>query len=291
MKNECNIVKDLLPLYMENMVSSDTKEFVENHIDSCEECKKELEQLKMDLPFSNDLEEVEEPVNAMKKIEIDINKKRVFTGVISAIIASILVVLAFAHLTTAEYLPYSEVVNMISVEDSNGTVSLSFTGEYELNQQEVGVYDVSIYNTLWNETFGLTKTQTIVINPDGETIKTIYYVSNGDSSDTIIYGEDPMDNGEVVTLPRLVLNGYLMLAALIALALLVILLIVRRKDRIRRMVVFIFFAPASYIISHILVTGLNGRSYSVTRDLSFILILTILIYLFTYLLCKNKSCM
>ena len=46
MRNECNIVKDLLPLYVEGIVSEDTAEFIEEHIDHCEKCSKELEEMK-----------------------------------------------------------------------------------------------------------------------------------------------------------------------------------------------------------------------------------------------------
>ena len=38
MKNECNIVRDLLPLYIENMASEETRAFVEVHLSNCPEC-------------------------------------------------------------------------------------------------------------------------------------------------------------------------------------------------------------------------------------------------------------
>ena len=44
--NECNIIRDLLPLYAENMVSDDTKVFVEEHLKNCSECRAEHEQMK-----------------------------------------------------------------------------------------------------------------------------------------------------------------------------------------------------------------------------------------------------
>ena len=38
MKKECSIVRDLLPLYTEKMVSDDTAEFVASHLSNCPEC-------------------------------------------------------------------------------------------------------------------------------------------------------------------------------------------------------------------------------------------------------------
>lgn len=43
MKNECSIIRDILPLYVENMVSEDTSEFVKEHLESCPACRAELE--------------------------------------------------------------------------------------------------------------------------------------------------------------------------------------------------------------------------------------------------------
>lgn len=45
MRNECNIIRDLLPLYVENMVSDDTASFVAEHMESCPACQKEFTEL------------------------------------------------------------------------------------------------------------------------------------------------------------------------------------------------------------------------------------------------------
>lgn len=46
MKKECSIVIDVLPLYLENMVSEDTTEFVKEHLENCPDCAAEFERLK-----------------------------------------------------------------------------------------------------------------------------------------------------------------------------------------------------------------------------------------------------
>jgi type IV secretory pathway VirB2 component (pilin) len=45
-KAECSIVKDLLPLYVEDMVSGETAKDIEEHIKGCDKCQKELADLK-----------------------------------------------------------------------------------------------------------------------------------------------------------------------------------------------------------------------------------------------------
>ena len=69
MKNECEIVNDLLPNYVESLVSEETKKFVNEHIKNCEKCKKKLEILKEDKNKKQRREREEQ------KIEIDHLKK------------------------------------------------------------------------------------------------------------------------------------------------------------------------------------------------------------------------
>lgn len=46
MKNECSVVRDILPLYLENMVSDETGAFVKEHLENCPKCAAEFEALK-----------------------------------------------------------------------------------------------------------------------------------------------------------------------------------------------------------------------------------------------------
>lgn len=46
MRNECNIIRDILPLYIDEIVSEDTISFVEEHLEKCAACRAELESMK-----------------------------------------------------------------------------------------------------------------------------------------------------------------------------------------------------------------------------------------------------
>ena len=37
--NKCEIIKDLLPLYEENLLSEESKTFVEDHLKTCPDCE------------------------------------------------------------------------------------------------------------------------------------------------------------------------------------------------------------------------------------------------------------
>ena len=54
MKNiTCNIIEDLLPLYIDGICSDETKEFIESHIENCSDCEQKLELMNTDLPIVN----------------------------------------------------------------------------------------------------------------------------------------------------------------------------------------------------------------------------------------------
>lgn len=71
MNNECKIVSDLLPLYVEDMVSEETAEFIKNHLPECESCKRDFEELKDGndpKEIFNEASENKEDVKPFKKI-------------------------------------------------------------------------------------------------------------------------------------------------------------------------------------------------------------------------------
>lgn len=55
MKISCKVIKeDLLPLYMDNTISSDGKTIVESHLENCEDCKSYYSKIKNDEDIKND---------------------------------------------------------------------------------------------------------------------------------------------------------------------------------------------------------------------------------------------
>lgn len=78
MKNDCSIVRDLLPLYVEDMVSDETAQFVSEHLNACTDCKKEFEAMKDGsyLALPNETEEAEKAkAKSFKKVMKRINKQ------------------------------------------------------------------------------------------------------------------------------------------------------------------------------------------------------------------------
>ena len=53
MKHNCEVVRDLLPLYHDDVCSEKSREMVEEHLQECGACKKELEKIKKGVSVSN----------------------------------------------------------------------------------------------------------------------------------------------------------------------------------------------------------------------------------------------
>ena len=90
----CEVVRDLLPLYVEGLTSEETNRFIEEHISQCEECAGVLKSMTDDTlekeHVSSDIE-----VDYLKK-----NRKRNRRVVIGSILAALLVVASVLALRT-----------------------------------------------------------------------------------------------------------------------------------------------------------------------------------------------
>ena len=75
MKTECSIVRDLLPLYVEDMVSAETAQFVDDHLKTCSECGAELANLKEGEMMETHRTAQEDTVKPFKKMMKKMNRQ------------------------------------------------------------------------------------------------------------------------------------------------------------------------------------------------------------------------
>lgn len=88
MRISCNVIEDLLPIYLDGVCSQETKDLIEEHLKECENCKSILDALKnTDICFEN------EEVQAAKKENKIFKKglKKVKRRVASVVVAGILI--------------------------------------------------------------------------------------------------------------------------------------------------------------------------------------------------------
>ena len=87
-KLDCEVIKDLLPLYVEDLASPSTRKLVEEHLATCKECQKEEASLgtKMLMPQNTD-------IKAIQKIRAKLLRKKVSTICISVLAMMLIFVL------------------------------------------------------------------------------------------------------------------------------------------------------------------------------------------------------
>lgn len=283
MSNQCNLIKDILPLYAEDMVSADTREFVSNHLEHCAECRAELERMRSPAKFVPD---IDTDIVPLKKIKKDLFIKRLQTIFFTAIIACAVVMIAFGVLTSPKFFPYSD--DLLNVVDNHsGEIIVAFddrvTGYtctkefYEESGAEV--YRINAWTTTWDLYLSNRGNQNAVIPSNGEGNILIYFTQNNGSEDVLIYGESDNLPQAVITLPRQILLPYFILAALALIVLLGLRFLLRNK---KAMIVWIDRAilfPISYMAAQLCTKGINFTTYSSQRDFCIIALVAILLYL------------
>lgn len=81
---DCNIIKDLLPTYIEGLTSGESNQMIENHLDGCEECRLLTAALKSEVKFSS--ESVNGEIDYMKKVRSKRKKLLITTIAVCALV-------------------------------------------------------------------------------------------------------------------------------------------------------------------------------------------------------------
>lgn len=146
MEISCNVIKDILPLYAEDMACEETKGLVEAHLCSCEGCRNVLAELKTQ-PEESGIE----MSAGMKRVSDWIRKTKIWTVatavlLIVSVIASLLVFLTYPVWATAE-----EAIEKVECLD-DGSVKIDFTDAYGgiVAPSKNGVNGVLCWKVRWN---------------------------------------------------------------------------------------------------------------------------------------------
>lgn len=81
MKNNCGMVSDLLPLYVDGVCSKESRYVVEEHIKECDECKWEYEVLKKQTAIPAELDDT-----LLRQVKRKIQLEKIVIGIIVALV-------------------------------------------------------------------------------------------------------------------------------------------------------------------------------------------------------------
>lgn len=83
----CKVIQDLMPLYIDDIVSDETKELVEEHIKECETCQQELSILKEISASDFKIEEAYDDTNVIRSLKQKIRRKQIIIALVVLVIA------------------------------------------------------------------------------------------------------------------------------------------------------------------------------------------------------------
>lgn len=87
-EKDCNLVKDLLPNYIDRVTSNETNIFVEEHLRNCDQCRKSFENMSGEIKADNKSKDSKK-INIFRKIN---NKIRLLKAIIFATIFIFLII-------------------------------------------------------------------------------------------------------------------------------------------------------------------------------------------------------
>ena len=120
----CGIIRDLLPLYIDDVCNEESKQAVENHLSECEKCRNYYKSMKSTEGFvakENDNSEDMKMANNLKNVKSKINKKirNIVLGAVAAMVFVIVGVTLLFNVALKEVSPDDVIVsaNVYSFEE------------------------------------------------------------------------------------------------------------------------------------------------------------------------------
>lgn len=266
MKLGCNIIRDLLPLYAESLASEDTVEAVREHLEDCESCRNaygEMQKSPVILREAPGLETVRRGL-----------WKRRFLTALSAVLMVCMAGCWFLSWLMAPIYLDEHVITSIQ-DNHDGTVTISMdaaavgrqTFQVEIDAGPAGETFV-IWTSRWQEYSWsepiprpFTITRTVMHNG-------IYLFTGKEGEEDLLLYENPEKffNGGVMTLPRLYLRFYFLLALGIGAAAMLLGILLRRK-RAGKALTAVGTLAWCYALCQGIVCGFTFESYFARQEL------------------------
>jgi len=284
MDSICPLIKDLLPLYEEGLVSAESEDIIRKHLDQCSLCRESITAPQIAMREEN----TDLPLQSLKKKR---RKKRLLAlacGIVAGLIA---VICIFSALQSPQFFPYSP--QMLELEVQGDDVLISFhpdvTG-FNISETvepdgDMKIYTVEAWTSRWNSM--LPHGGALCTTIPGAADEAVFYAQNNGGEDVCIHGSEKITWG-METLPALKLGYYVIIMVLLFLAFSITALVCRKKPCGKYFATAALY-PASYLLSHIIL-GIGSVSYSFMLDFGLVLLCSVPIFILLLLLRELIKC-
>lgn len=192
----CSIINDILPLYVDGVVSNDTKEMVEEHLRICDECKKEATMMKKKVAIP-----AERDAKVIKEIKKKIRNKKFLVSVASVLFTAIFLIGISSYvLHYDKVITYTEGLLEIEVQDDNTLIS-KYKGKAYYSYHATHPFEMEIDGKQKNVVF-IYYTKTIAQSPTKNILggkndngSYVFQLGNKDDIDIVYYA--PYDIREI----------------------------------------------------------------------------------------------
>lgn len=233
MKVSCDIIRDLLPLYAEDMVSDDTKAMVEEHLADCPGCAQQLDRTRQARMVP--VRAVDTDTASIERVGQAIRKRR-WTAAAFAVLLALTVSLGlYLVLNKHQYIPLEQAVVEITVTEDRVEVKfteqvLNFVAQREIWAEESEESLALIcYTTRWGALMNSTRgREAYVFSFPKAQYSRLYYESTASGEENQVIWGKPFSGG-TATLPRLAMHYYFLIAVFFGTVLLIPGLALRKK--------------------------------------------------------------
>lgn len=155
--NDCEVIRDLIPLYVDDAASEASQKLVKEHIESCRECKKMMEDMKGTLQIPVSATEQVKNMEPFYKLRKSLVKTIVKVSVIIGVVIAVLLIgfrLMFAVTVPVKNPDVTFFVSDDQVMmryDGPGDILYSASGTWvDDNGNEPKDYIIQFYQTFWD---------------------------------------------------------------------------------------------------------------------------------------------
>lgn len=296
---DCAVIRDLLPLYREGLLSPESVKLVEEHLPNCPDCQQELEELRQGLPGETDT------AAPLKTLSRGLRLRRWLSLALAVLLLLALFASFTAWLTGWKELPWQEGEltfhkegDQLVISILRPNVTLSITSSQDPDSPGRTIYWATLTERRLDSFEGRPGTPPYMVWSNGDKGTTgpgfvphqfvwelepgenpsIYYSKTGELA-IPVYGAIPSPESGMMALPRLALIYYLGLAACLALFFGLLLFLFRKKPRPRAVFSALLGLPLAYTAGHLLIKGFETTSYeSMARDFLWILVCAAFLY-------------
>ena len=123
MKITCEVIKDLLPSYVDGLTSPQSNQLIEEHLDTCKDCREFLAQMQEEVLAPAAIRENQKAIRPFRKL-----KRRALTAIGAAVLICVLLFGAGTWYYTQTWMADSSDVTM-TTETFGGIADFRFTPE------------------------------------------------------------------------------------------------------------------------------------------------------------------